>query len=72
MSKTFSCLFNKINIVTEIIYCEHAKVFCKSCLTCYVISYFVRSSRVAFKNFENMCISCRTIVCRDVRVGDLP
>ena len=44
--------------------------FWKSCLTCCVMSVIVRSSRIAFENFENMCVSCRTVVCRDVWVGD--
>ena len=45
---------------------NHAKIFCKSCLTFCETSLLVKFSRIAFKYSENIVISCLTLVCFDV------
>ena len=37
---------------------NHAKIFCKSCLTCCVISLLVRFSLIAIKKVENFVFLC--------------
>ena len=50
---------------------NHAKIFCKSCLTFCEISLLVKFSRIVFKNVENAAISFLTFVCLDVCTGDV-
>ena len=45
---------------------NHAKIFCKSCLTFGEISLFENFLRNVFKNAENAAISFLTFVCLDV------
>ena len=49
---------------------NHAKNFFRSCLTCWVISLLLRFLQFLHRNFENIPISCLTVVCRDVRIGE--
>ena len=51
---------------------NHAKIFCKSCLTFCEISVLVKLSRIVFKNSENIAISCLTVVCLDVWTVEVP
>ena len=45
---------------------NHAKIFCKSCLTFCEISLLEILSRIVFKKAENAAISFLTFVCLDV------
>ena len=51
---------------------NHAKIFSKSCLAFCETSLLVKFSRIAFKNSQNIAISCLTAVCRDVLTGEFP
>ena len=45
---------------------NHAKTFCKPCLTFCEFSLLEKFSRIVFKNAENAAISFLTFVCLDV------
>ena len=49
---------------------NHAKIFCKSCFVCCETSSFVKFSLIIFRKLESSVISCRTLICLDVSVGE--
>ena len=50
---------------------NHARIFCKPCLTFCEISLLVKFSRIVFKNVEKAAISFPTFVWFDVCTGDV-
>ena len=51
---------------------NHAKIFCKWCLTFCGTSLLVKFLRIVFKYSENFAISCLTVVCFDAWTGEVP
>ena len=49
---------------------NHAKIFCKSCFVCCETSSLVKFSLIIFRKLESSVISCGTLICLDVSVGE--
>ena len=51
---------------------NHAKIYCKSCLSFCETSLLVKFSGIVIKYSKNIVISCLTVVGFDVRIGEVP